>query len=216
MSAIVIGDSRIEGIAATVIQSVDTARFDTASDSWTVQAGDGACVTARTLIDARPSAERTIATHGIPNYFRIPGPDVARQTRFVSQCLDLLARSESTRIEAKSRIVLRRWQPRSVAARFFLTGSAPSEDVYGGPATLRHAGSDIEVHARLAGHLEAIDGAYHWRGTVSGDLPADVLKGRREVELIVDGRRANARVVEQTPWGAYTVAGSGTPPYPLD
>ena len=35
------------------------------------------------------------------------------------------------------------------------------------------------------------------------------------VELATGGHRAQARVVEMTPWGGYTVAGVGAPPYPL-
>jgi hypothetical protein len=218
VTTIVISDGAgVPGIAGVVLSSVDTARFDEVNHSWRVQDADGRCVTARVLIDARPSAERVIATHGLPNYFRIPGPDVARQARFVNACLDLLDRSGSTRIEARSRIVLHRWLPRSVSGRFFFSDAAPdNDDLYEGPAVIEHSGRQIDVRARLTGHLEAIDGVYHWRGTVAGDLPDDLLKGRRAVELSISGQRSAARVVEQTPWGDYTVAGSGVPPYPRD
>jgi Domain of unknown function (DUF4873) len=218
--AIVVGEigavADIGAVACTTLDSADSAHFDDATDTWTAQDRDGRSVTARLLIDARPSDERTLAVHGIPNYFRIPGPDVAAQTRLVSRAIDLLERSESTRIEAKGRITLRRFQPRSLAARFYLSGSAPDDDLYEGPAVITLSERDIEVRARLTGHLDAIDGAYHWRGTVSGDLPDDLMKGQRTVDLSVDGRRVAARFGESTPWGNYTIAGTGAPPYPLN
>ena len=191
------------------------ARFDSVSDTWTVTTA-GRSATARAVIDARPSAEPAIAVHGRPNYFRVPGPDVDRQQRFVNRCLALFDRSGATRMEAKSRVVLHRWRPNPVAGRFYLTGPTPEhDDVYDGPATLALPGAQVEVRARLTGHLDAIDGQYHWRGTVTGDLPPDVLKGNRAVELATGGHRAQARVVEMTPWGGYTVSGVGAPPYSL-
>ena len=194
----------------------DRARFDAATEMWTVTAPDGRSDTARTVIDARRSDDDAVAVHGLPNYFRIPGPDVERQLRYVDRCLHLLDRSGCTRMEAKSRIVVRRWRPRRVADRFYLSGSAPRDgDLYDGPATLTFAGQDIDVRARLAGHLDAIDGRYHWRGTVVGDLPVDVLKGERTVALSIDGQSAQASLAEQKPWGGYTVVGAGAPPFPF-
>ncbi len=146
----------------------------------------------------------------------VPGPDVERQANYVQRCLDLLERSGSTRIEAKSRIKVRRWWPRPVRSRFYLSGSAPADnDLYDGPASLTLADHDIAVRARLTGHLEAVDGRYHWRGTVSGELPADALKGQRAVTLSIAGCSAQGRLAERTPWGGYTVLGAGAPPYPI-
>ena len=194
----------------------DAVRFGNFTDTWTVTTAAGRCETVRAVIDVRPSAEPAVAVHGIPNYFRVPGPDVDRQQRFVNRCLALFDRSGATRIEAKSRIVLHRWRPNPVAGRFYLTGPTPGDDdVYDGPATLTLPGADVEVRARLTGHLDAIDGQYHWRGTVTGDLPPEVLRGQRAVELAAGGHRARARVVEATPWGGYTLSGVGTPPYSL-
>lgn len=196
--------------------NTDTARFDNFSDTWTVTTAAGRSATARAVINARPSAEPVIAVHGIPNYFRVPGPDVERQQRFVNRCLDLFDRSGATRIEAKARIVLHRWRPNPVAGRFYLTGPTPADDdVYDGPAMLTLPGAAVEVRARLTGHVDPIDGQYHWRGTVTGDLPPDVLRGQRAVELVTGEHRAQARVVEVTPWGGYTLSGVGAPPYTL-
>ena len=118
----------------------DRARFDAATEMWTVTAPDGRSDTARTVIDARRSDDDAVAVHGLPNYFRIPGPDVERQLRYVDRCLHLLDRSGCTRMEAKSRIVVRRWRPRRVADRFYLSGSAPRDgDLYDGPRRLPSA-----------------------------------------------------------------------------
>ncbi|KWX57318.1 DUF4873 domain-containing protein [Mycobacterium sp. NAZ190054] len=215
MSRIVIGAAG--AFSGTVVAAADDLAFDSATEMWTVRTPDGREVTARTVIDTRSSPDSTVAAHGRPNYFRTPGPDVARQTRFVARCLDLLDRSGSTRMEAKSRIRLSRWRPRSVASSFYLNRSVPSdEDVYDGPVRVTVADREIAARGRLSGHLAAIDGHFHWRGIVSGDLPADLLSGTREVTVTIGPRRAQARVVERTPWGSYTVAGAGEPPFPLD
>lgn len=87
-----------------------------------------------------------------------------------------------------------------------------SEEVYVGPATLRVADVDHAVRARLTGHLDPIDGKYHWRGTVFGPLTDDVLK-RPEALLTANGRTAAARIAERTAQGGYAVTGMGTPPF---
>ena len=202
--------------AIVVRDASDRARFDSGTELWTVTTLGGGADSAPVVIDARRSDDPTIAVHGIPNHFRIPGPHVERQTRLVQRCLDLFERSGATRIEARSRITLRRWNLLPLSSKFYLSGAAPVEDdLYEGPAVLAVPAGDIEVQARLSGHLEAIDGRYHWRGTVTGDLPADVLKGTRTVTLSAAGHSAPARVVEKTPWGGYTVTGTGTPPFAL-
>ena len=204
-------------MTAIVIRAAsDKARFDAGTEMWTVTTADGGVNSAPVVIDARRSDDPTIAVHGIPNLFRIPGPHVERQTRLVQRCLDLFERCGATRIEARSRITLRRWDPLPLTGKFHLSGALPvHDDLYEGPAVLVLPAGDIEVQARLAGHLEAIDGRYHWRGTVTGDLPADVLKGARTVTLSAAGFSAPARVVEKTPWGGYTITGTGVPPFAL-
>ncbi|MCV7093127.1 DUF4873 domain-containing protein, partial [Mycobacterium interjectum] len=111
-------------------------------------------------------------------------------------------------------------------ARLSATGPAPTGGVglrpdrrraggdatYEGAATLTIAGAEHPVRVRLAGHLDPIDGHYHWQGTVFG---AAALNETRTATLTVGERSAAARVVEQTPWGTHTVAGVGAPPYQL-
>ncbi|MGA7053899.1 MAG: DUF4873 domain-containing protein, partial [Mycobacterium sp.] len=58
-------------------------------------------------------------------------------------------------------------------------------------------------------------GHYHWQGTVFGSLPDEALKQARAATLSVGERSAPTRIVERTPWGTHSVAGVGTPPYPL-
>ncbi|MCV7370446.1 DUF4873 domain-containing protein [Mycolicibacterium duvalii] len=213
MTTIVIGASR--AIAGTLVADIAERCYDATTDMWTVRAADGDTVTARTVVDTRASFDHTVAVHGMPNYFRTPGPDVGLQTRFVARCLDLMARSEATRMEAKSRVRVRSWLPQPVAARFYLSGAAPAadDDVYDGPVAISLDGRDIAARARLTGNLAAIDGRYHWRGTLTGDLPDDLLRSRRVVSLSVAGHEVQARVVERTPWGSLTVAGDGAPPF---
>lgn len=215
MSGIVIGEGAT--FTGTVVRDVCDLRFDSATDMWMVTTPDGRTLTARTVVDTRASDNKTVAVHGRPNHFRTAGPDAGRRTRFVARCLELMERSGSTRMEARSRITLRPWRPQPLAASFYLSGAAPAdEDVYDGPVVVGLPDGEVITQGRLTGHLGATDGRYHWRGTLRGDLPADLLKGSRTVTLAIGARCTPARVVERTPWGSYTVAGDGEPPYPLD
>jgi hypothetical protein len=87
-----------------------------------------------------------------------------------------------------------------------------SDEVYDGPAILRVADEDHSVRVRLIGRMDPIDGKYHWRGTVFGALPDDVLK-RPEALLTANGRTAAARLTELSPQGGYSVTGVGAPPF---
>jgi P-aminobenzoate N-oxygenase AurF/Domain of unknown function (DUF4873) len=86
------------------------------------------------------------------------------------------------------------------------------ETVYDGPAALRVSDEDHSVRVRLAGRLDPIDGKYHWRGTIFGALPEDVLR-RPEALLTANGRTAAARLTERSPQGGYSVTGMGAPPF---
>jgi hypothetical protein len=85
-------------------------------------------------------------------------------------------------------------------------------ELYDGPAVLHVGDVDHTVRVRLIGHLEPIDGQYHWQGAIFGEVPDDVLK-RPLATLTVDGRTAQARVTERTPQGVYGVVGVGNPPF---
>ena len=87
-----------------------------------------------------------------------------------------------------------------------------TDEAYDGPAVLRIGETDYAARVRLAGHLDPIDGRYHWQGTVLESLPDDVLK-QPSVSLTVNGRSAQARITERTPQGGYAVTGVGIPPF---
>jgi cation diffusion facilitator CzcD-associated flavoprotein CzcO len=198
----------------TVLGDAATVRFDNDTETWTVTSGDGRSVTARVVVDARPSANPALAAHGVPNHFRIPGPDVRRQARYVARCLRLIERSGANRVEARGRIVLHRWRPAPVATRFYLTGSEPGpDDLYDGSATVTINGDEIASRVRLTGHLDAIDGRDHWQGTVFEALPIDARARSSGVLVTIGDRTAAARVVEQTPWGTHMICGVGDPPF---
>jgi hypothetical protein len=139
-----------------------------------------------------------------------------------------MERTASTRIEVRrsshhvfnERSYTSAAQPHRVVSAFDLSSGAREDDeTYDGAATLTIAGIEHPVRVRLAGHLDPIDGHYHWQGTVfgssSGPLPDEALKQARIATLTVGARSAPARVIEKTPWGTHTVAGVGAPPYAL-
>jgi cation diffusion facilitator CzcD-associated flavoprotein CzcO len=172
-----------------------------------------------------------VAFHGFPNYFFVGEPDVDAQARFVADCVGLMRRTASTRIEVRrsshcvfnERINLRPAHPGRSAATFkafdLSSGARDRDETYDGGATLTVAGTEHPVRVRLAGHLDPIDGHYHWQGTVfssvSQPLSAAALKRARTATVTIGARSAPARIVEETPWGTHTVAGVGAPPYPL-
>jgi Domain of unknown function (DUF4873) len=88
-------------------------------------------------------------------------------------------------------------------------------DLYDGPATIGIGDEQRVVRVRLAGHVDPIDGRYHWQGTVFDALP-DGVKLPQQATLSVGDNHAGARITELTPWGTYSVAGVGAPPFALD
>lgn len=214
MSVIVLGAAVPTGLdVAQCVRLTDSAsaQFDSATETWAVTGPDGRTATAAILVDARPSASPVIARHGVPNYFRIPGRNVRREARYVSRCLRLVERSGAARIEAKATIVLHRGLPAPVVPCFYLTGAQPGpDDLYDGPATVTVGERSFPSRVRLTGHLDAIDGRYHWQGMVYEALPA----GRAAaMSLTIADHTAAARVVEKTPWGTHMIAGVGDPPF---
>lgn len=165
-----------------------------------------------------------VAVHGFPNCFFITGPDIGTQSRYVAECTRLMARRGSARIEVRrstqqvfnERACVRPAQPHRIAAAFELWPERADTETYDGEATLTIAGDRHPVRARLAGHLDPIDGQYHWQGTIFGFfLPDEVVQQSRTSTLTVGERSAPARIVEKTPWGTHSVAGVGAPPYAI-
>ncbi|OBA83698.1 DUF4873 domain-containing protein [Mycobacterium sp. 1164966.3] len=165
-----------------------------------------------------------VALHGFPNYFFLTGPDIGRQSRYVARCVKLLGDSGRTRVEVlrssqqvfNERAHLEPARPHRAATAFDLTtGAADDEQTYDGDATLTIADAVHPVRVRLRGHLDPIDGRYHWQGTVFSSIPEGTLKQARGATLTVGDRSVPARIVEQTPWGTHSIAGVGAPPYAL-
>lgn len=167
-----------------------------------------------------------VAVRGFPNCFFLTGPDLAAQARYIAACLRVMRRTRSGRIEVRGssqqvfneRAQLKPAPPPPPASAFDLSGNAPeSDDTFEGPATLRVADAEHPVRVRLTGHLDPIDGRYHWQGTVFASperpLSPAALRQARTATLTVGERSAPARIVEQTPWGTHSVAGVGPPPY---
>ncbi len=161
-----------------------------------------------------------VAVHGFPNYFFITGPDIGAQGRYIVECIELMKRTGSARMEVRrssqhvfnERAQLEPAEPHAVASAFDLSASTPEDsDTYDGAATLDIAGGRHFVRVRLIGHLDPIDGNYHWQGTVFDHLPQ--VKHARAATLSIGKYSAPARIIEETPWGTHSVAGVGTPPY---
>ncbi|OCB46788.1 hypothetical protein A5721_11450 [Mycobacterium vulneris] len=93
------------------------------------------------------------------------------------------------------------------------SGQGVTEEVYDGFAILDNGDGDRRVHVRLTGHLDPIDGQYHWRGTIL-DAPNTVAAG--PVRLSIGARTVDARITERTSQGTHTIAGIGAPPFELD
>jgi hypothetical protein len=162
-----------------------------------------------------------IALHGFPNYFVVFGPEVESARHNVVECLRLMDGCPRIEVRRSSqqvfneRVHLHRPNQRVLAAEFDIASPiGVQDDSYDGPATLTAADTSEQVRVRLTGHVDPIDGQYHWQGTVFGQLSADAIRSR-SVTLAVGERSASARITEQTPQGAHSIAGAGTPPFAL-
>lgn len=96
----------------------------------------------------------------------------------------------------------------------------PPEDEtgYDGGALLLLGDQSLEVTVHLDGHLEPLDGLFHWYGRIerADGLVAAKSRGATSGELVIDGGPpAPVRLAEQDPWGHVQVNGTGAPPYPL-
>ena len=76
--------------------------------------------------------------------------------------------------------------------------------------TLTVAGAQREVRVRLTGHLDPLDGRYHWQGTVFDPLIGDMLKNSRVATVESERARPHHRA---NPVGDALGRRAGTPPY---
>lgn len=217
----------IEAITATGIRTIDGVEhpvdviiygtgFSVANDPPLAGAGG---LTLQQAWTAGMEPFYGVAVRGFPNYFFMAGPDVGVQARYIAQCVAMMHRTGSRRIEVRhssqqvynERAQLAPPPPPPAASAFDLSSHAPDyEDTYDGEATLEIGGTRHPVHVRLVGHLDPLDGNYHWQGTV---FDVAELSRERVGTLSVGQHSAPARIVERTPWGTHSVAGVGAPPY---
>jgi hypothetical protein len=94
-----------------------------------------------------------------------------------------------------------------------VSGGVGSDGVFDGEADLDVAGTPHHVRVRLTGHLNPVDGQYHWQGLVYG-APDDVLAGKA-AQVRIGDRCADSRLVERLPSGPLMISGVGAPPYDL-
>lgn len=93
------------------------------------------------------------------------------------------------------------------------------DDGYEGPARLHVGERTIEVEVVLGGHLEPLDGRFHWYGRVMKQDALDEAKagGATVVGLsIADGPTAEGRLAEHDAWGNLRITGLGAPPFELE
>lgn len=174
-----------------------------------------------------------IALSGLPNLFVLAEAGDRCRARDVVECLRLMDTRGATRIQVREgtqrALTVPGPRPRRLhrrAARgprlddFDLTNAEEREPDtrYDGAATLTADGRDLLVEVHLGGHVEPLDGRYHWYGRVLGDGVAG-LKARGRIPLTVrvgGGPPTPAALAEQDPWGHYRLTGVGAPPYPLE
>ena len=207
--------------------------FDEKSHVWALQSG----IRARVLIatdgavpgDVDPREPYLgVAVHGLPNYFLITGPDVAAQKSYIAKCLQTMADTGSTRIEVRystqryfaerKRSAHIEWRrvARHIRKAFDLSSHiAVLDDLYDGRAAVRIGDHDHDVRLRLTGHIDPLDGQYHWQGTILEQLPG-AEKLPQPATVVIGNRSAAARITERTAQGGYSVVGVGAPPFALD
>lgn len=216
-------ETQLDGIlaAGAANQSLDTLIFAT-----------GYTVPGNTEMSHGNQPYLGMTMHGLPNYFVVTGRGARadRQLAYVTEALKFLARRRSTRIEVRrstqavfndlltAQTDLRAWRLRRPTRKAFDLSSfiGVENEIYDGPATLHTGDNAHDVRVRLTGHLDPIDGRYHWQGLILDALPDHLLGGKRTVSLTVGEQSADARIAERTPWGSYSVVGVGSPPFAMD
>ena len=221
----------------------DSGQFDETTHTWTVGdrrarviiATDGALPTGPAQLDRADGLDPYlgVAVHGVPNYFLLTGPDTAAHKGYIAKCLGYLSRTGSTRIEVRSSAQQyfnehssgrthrssHYWRRvgKRIPSAFEVSSLEDETDtgdaVYDGPATVSIDDQSHHTRVRLTGHLDPIDGYYHWQGTV---FDADFhVRPPQDVIITMGERTAAARLTERTPRSTYSVVGVGAPPFEL-
>lgn len=213
-----------------------SADFDEATHTWALPTCRARVVVTNQIRSGREDLAPYlgVAVHGVPNYFMVSGAGAAAdaQLDYIAGCLGLMKRTTSSRIEVlyssqrmfamggadrSNRTDAAFWRRAATLAptAFDLSSHIGVDDeVYDGQATLRVADRERSVRVRLSGHIDPIDGRYHWQGTILGPQPEGIRPGA--VTLTIGEQTADCRITERTQQGGYSVAGVGMPPYTLD
>jgi hypothetical protein len=75
---------------------------------------------------------------------------------------------------------------------------------------------DLPVRATLSGHVDPLDGRFHWGGRIHPDerVVALLRAGKRDITLQIAGHGPlPARLREADPWGGVIVVATGHPPW---
>lgn len=90
-----------------------------------------------------------------------------------------------------------------------------SEEGYSGAVTLVVNEHEIAGEAELRGHVDPIDGRYHWYGRVSANPDLDALmSGPVAVELRTpEGSATATKLGDADTWGRLRISGVGRPPF---
>ncbi|MDX1885136.1 DUF4873 domain-containing protein [Mycolicibacterium sp. 120270] len=229
-------EHRLGDIAVLHDVDLTDAVFDEATHTWMLPTARARILVTDQIRSGRDDLAPYlgVAVHGAPNYFMVTGADdvAEAQLDYIAECLRLMRRTGSTRIEvlySTQRMFCMRgpekadradppyWarMVKAVPTSFDLSSHVGVYDeVYDGLATVRIGEDERSVRVRLSGRLDPIDGRYHWQGTIFGVLPDAATSSA--VTVTIGEQSAQGRISERTQQGGCSVAGAGTPPYELD
>lgn len=84
---------------------------------------------------------------------------------------------------------------------------------YAGPAVLVAGEAAVPVIVRLRGHVDPIDGLFHWYGRLDADPAVDALGNGARVTLRTGHGEASGRLRDVDPWGRLRIEGTGPAPF---
>lgn len=96
------------------------------------------------------------------------------------------------------------------------TGTARHEPLQSYDGPVRVTGPDAGVltaEVSLRGHLQPIDGRFHWWCRLPADAVADAWGNGVAVRVATAHGEAEGRLSDVDPWGRYRVSGTGRPPF---
>lgn len=88
------------------------------------------------------------------------------------------------------------------------------EEQYDGPADVVREDARVAVSVRLRGHVEPIDGRFHWWGRIASCAELDdTARSGETVTLETPYGSAPGRLSDVDSWGRFRIAGTGRPPF---